>query len=62
MEDTEMMNIIHQNYRKQLTIRKNIKTNDNRIKSIVAIFTTISLIAFFVALLILISAVENMVF
>ena len=61
MEDLEMMNIIHQNYLKQFTTRKNIKTND-RIKSVVAIFTTISFIAFFVALLILISAIENMQF
>ncbi len=62
MEDLEMMNIIHQNYRKQFELKKQTKTNDSRIKSIVAIFTTISFIAFFVALLILISAVENMRF
>lgn len=62
MEDLEMMNIIHQNYRKQFELKKQTKTNDSRIKSIVAIFTTISFIAFFVALLILLSAVENMVF
>lgn len=62
MEDTEMMNIIHQNYRKQFELKRNSKVNDSRIKSIVAVFTTISFIAFFVALLILISAVENMVF
>lgn len=62
MEDAEMMNIIHQNYRKQFELKRHSKSNDSRIKSIVAIFTTISFIAFFVALLILISAIENMQF
>ncbi len=59
MEDTEMMNIIHQNYRKQFELKKQKKSDDDKIKTIIAIFTVIGFVVFFIALIILISAIEN---
>ncbi len=59
MENIEMMNIIHENCKKQriINLQKNKEYKRSKLISKVLIF--VSATAFFLALLILISAIEN---